>query len=466
MAWDAGKNTWTTPGNTFDAYSLWEDYLKQNPSISSLSGLEKQKAFNEWWGTGGGGAAWRSAWGAEYAPWQETITGQMNDPDRPQGSFSGRDMPVAPSFTGLQTSRDTQLYGAEGDEGLYGLMNALAKELAGGSGQYNDEWSSAYAEQAGFDTPEARDKWLQEQRAQQTALQDQLAYQAKPENAMEISPEQQKLIRGQQREQEAKARKQAEAMYQETGSYAVLQRASDELNRASVNDALKSQMEMALQNYSTTLSAVGQQTETLMREVEAGTQSFKYYVDAKQTGITNALVAYQAEAEGVLRQYEQNFNAVQTGFSNDLALYTQAETDWKDAQDAWNAQYDQMVLAAAAAMGGANVSEAELNYYNEMITTLANEANTDTLIETAGDEHKGANAATAGGAVLVAIGFIMMVGFGWTGVGAIAGATIAGSGATMFATNVGKTGAVETGGGNITPESTGGQPNAEPNTQW
>jgi hypothetical protein len=106
-------------------------------------------------------------------------------------------------------------------------------------------------------------------------------------------------------------------------------------------------------------------------------------------------------------------------------------------------------------MGGANVSEAELNYYNEMITTLANEANTDTLIETAGAESKGASTQAGVSVLMIGLGFVLFLVPGGQGIGlALVGAGATGLGTTDW--------------GSITPGTsgtTGGgvtEPNASP----
>lgn len=465
MAWNTETNKWTPPSTGWTGtgtQDVWAQFLASHPEVAKMGALEKQKAFTDWWGTTGGNQA-REQWQTAYAPWQETLAGWQGNVDR-QASFTGI-LPSAPTFSGIQNARDLQLYGEGGTGGLYGLMSSLAAESAAGGAQYETGWEEAYAPQAGFKDAVARATWLEEQRVVQKGLQDRLVeMQANP---TQVTPEQSKMIRGLQREQEIAARKQAESMYQETGSYATLQRATDELNRAAVNDAAKMQMEMALQNFSMALSTAEQQSNTLMREIEAGTKSFNDYVQAKQAGVTAALNAYERQASLVMQEAEQRLNTAQTQFRNDMTLYTQAKDEFDKSIIALNAQGDLILQAAAQAMGGTTDMETEINeYYESILQPLAESANTTALIETGAADANAAGSSFAINAVMTALGVILLftpfsavgaalIGVGATGLSKVDYSALARGGATPEEQTTGEGGPIDYGNPVIPPEGAG-----------
>lgn len=435
MAWNAASNTWSAPGTSFDAPE-WNDIynkLKQKYSNwDSMTGQQKTNAFQTWW-SNEGSQNWTNAWQEARQPWQDLYNDWLEDQG---GTKWGGEQPETPDLGAVDQWAQEQLYGAGDSNGIMDMLSQLAGEASGGGEQYRGDWMNEYASQAGFDTPEARETWLAEQRANQTDLQG--IVQGYAENPTQITPEQQKLIREQQRTMEEAARKQAIASYQETGSYATLQRASDELNKASVDQALKSQMEMANQNFATALAAANQQTEMLMREVEAGEQSFMYYVQAKQQGVQTALAAWQAQADVVMAQAEQKMYAMQTEFGNEQGQYEQAYQEWQDAKAALDRQGDLIMAASAEAMGGSTDMLAEMNeWYSAIMQPMIDQWEGEIEAEASEGDRKRAGGNIAGGILLIGLGIIVGIATGWTGIGAGAGAGLVGLGGTMFSTGLG-----------------------------
>lgn len=313
---------WTAPTGANDNIDVWSLFEEANPGQARTA-----ENFRNWWSNGGQEAV-ADAYNSNWQQWADLETQVLqNQPD-------------AINFDDIMAGQNTQLYGGVDDPntpqdesagGIYDFMQALQDEMAAGAAQYQNAWSQSYATNAGFGTPEERDAWLKQQRDLQAMFQQGM-------QDPTLSAEQQKAVRAQRVEAEAQARKQAEAMFQETGSYAVLQRASDELNRANVNDAFKQTLELERENFARALSGVNQQTEIIMREVESGEKSFAYYVEAKQRGVAAALQGWQDRASMVLQETQQKIGVRQQEYDNEMA--------------AWQAEADAIHRAAVLAMGG------------------------------------------------------------------------------------------------------------------
>jgi hypothetical protein len=453
MAWNTENNTWTAPTSWTasgpSATSLISQFYTATPGAASMTGQQRYAAFQNWW-QGGGNQAVMDAWNTEHNAWNTTYEQWQGDSDRTPFAYSGDyTNPTAPDFGSATSWQDAQLYGGddpntaevETGEGIYAAIEDIAAELAKGSEQYNTEWMDQYAEQAGFADPEARKAWLEEARRLQTEYQDKVK--AMVDDPTAVTPEQKKAIRSQQIEQEAQARRQAEKMYQETGSYAALQRASDELNRAAINDAYKMQMETALQNYSAALNATSQQTDIVMREVESGNASFRDYVNAKQTGLTAAMQMWQGRISQVIEQANQRIQLAQQNFDNDRALY---EADYKQElaeysalQDTLDAQGAAIQAAERQAMGEGNALDAMNQYYNMVLQPIVDQWNAEVVPP--GDSLDGTTTQETGwssvsgyiiGALLVAFGALVGFATFWTGAGAAFGGAIAAAGTGLI----------------------------------
>ena len=448
--WNSETNTWSNPtGGNWQAPAwndVWSAFLKDNPGAENDTGQNKKKKFTNWWQITGSGMI-AGAWNAGNTAWDTVWSAWNTDPDRmaqftspadlvrPTTSSYFGEVPLAPDNSDILDWQTAQLYGADVDDpntpqdetqGIYDAVEALATELSAGSAQYNDEWLAQYAEQAGFTDPEARQAFLEAARA---AL---IAYQAERDkyvtDSTSITPEQQKMIRQQQAEQEAKARKQAETMYQETGSYAALQRASDELNRSSVDQAVKLQMEMALQNFAAAQSAVNQQTDLIFREVEAGNASFRDYVNAKQTGLNAAMNMWQQRASQVMDEANQKMAAAQATFDNamktynagverygqDMATYQweydQAKDEFYRVQDLINTYGQAIKDAQVIAMGYTKLLEATNAYWDAYVAPMISQWEDEIVTEEDNfvTGSSGGDLSVFISAIAIAIGFILL----------------------------------------------------------
>lgn len=374
MAWEA-----PTGGGTFDPWAIFE---ANNP------GKEKTAANMTAWLAAGGEQILHNAYSEGWAAWNDAM--QQNAPG-------------VVNYDDLMAGQNDQLYGTAANPtgGIYDFMQALQDEMAAGAGQYQQAWSQSYATNAGFGTPEERDAWLKQQRDLQAQFQQGM-------QDPTLSAEQQKAVRAQAIEAEARARKQAEAMFQETGSYAVLQRASDELNRANVNDSFKQTLELERENFARALSGVNQQTDIIMREVESGEKSFAYYVEAKQRGVAAALQAWQDRAALVLQETQQKIGVRQSEYESEV--------------QAWQIEADAIHRAAVIAMGG---DENWINYYSQFVDSVV------AVAEIAEDPPGPTNGVDLNGPVGDAVGAVGtgMLGIGGTMLagGAAASATVAGA---------------------------------------
>ena len=448
MAWNVDTNTWTTPaeGGTFGAPAwadIWAQYVSAHPEASGTWNAGQNAVnFSTWW-AGPGQQYFMNQWNQAWDPWNETLQGWLTDSDWSTPA------PEAPDLGQITDWSNAQLYGTDGEGGIYSFMEALAAELAAGGQQYYGESRDLFAKNAGFENAEELQAWLDTQGEIQSQFQETSLH-------PELSGDQRKALNAQMREAEANARKQAERMYQETGSLATLQRASDELNRANVSDSFKMQLEMERENFARALSGVSQQTDIIMREVEAGERSFANYVDAKQRGVAGALASWQERAAQVLRDAEMQIGAATGQYQMDLA-------QWQADRAALENEGQRIREAAALAMGVPvdmlnNLSEVMNQYWQTTLQpmidawTLQAELDANPLPsteETTGALPPGLGPGDEGlvldspagriiiGGFLVFLGILVAAGTGWTGAGALIGTGIAGVGTSMISGNVG-----------------------------
>lgn len=479
MAWNTADNTWSSPGGwqTPAWDTVFAQFNAENPDAASATGQQRAKKFIDWWNRKGSSLI-GNAWETANTAWQQTYDAWLADPDRTStfqytGSLKMPElppaltMPDAIDFSGINAWREQQLYGVddlntpqdESQTGIYDIIENILNELGAGAAQYNDEWLDQYAAQAGFTDPEAREAWLSEARAQQQRYMDNQTAMLENLQNNRVTEEQQKAIRQAMVDQEAQARRQAERSYQETGSYATLQRASDEINRSQVADTVKMQMEMALQNFSAAQSAVGQQTDVLMREVEAGTKSFNDYVNAKQFGLNAALSTWQQRAANVLSEAQQRVNELQQQYQNAVtaaqgqyaadmqqyeaqvaayeADYARQLAEFNRTQDFVNAQGELILAAWAQALGYGTALEATNAYYNAYIQPMIDQWEAEVIPEGQGPDSKGVINPNGGaddvlgwgsavlGAGMIILGTLAAI-FSWGTLAPIAGGLVTG----------------------------------------
>jgi len=319
---ESQRDAWYGSIGVYNPLLSWEDRLRLKAVIDSwfatpsgdTSGGPANVTNTEWGGTppegfvppvGQEGGISSGAPGTPSAPQPEGETvPEVTEWWREQGFESYEDwynerwLPYVEALNGLMAERPDM----PDFSGIYGGIADLAGQIANPSATWGAEADAFTARMLGFESPEAYQTWLQEQRGKTT-------------EDFRMSPEQRAALEKEQRASERQIAEQgrlrAEAAFGASGGMlAKMSQAMDEANATIYDERARFQADLIATDFANAIAQLQANNDYMMRSIEQGTATYGQYIQMQEQGAAAALQNYYNQAALMLDEYDAEWQGV------------------------------------------------------------------------------------------------------------------------------------------------------------